>query len=298
LNDRREPLINPYLAVLLALLALSVAAIFTRLATAPPLAIAFYRLFFTVLLILPFSLTRGSRSELMSISRQDLILAMTAGISLGLHFTVWITSLHYTSIASSTVLVTMQPLFVFTFGYFFLHEKLSRPGAIGATLALAGSLIIGAADFHIGGQSLYGDLLAFSGAFFVAVYYLIGRRLRSRLSLFPYIFLVYSTGLVFLLAVNLSAGVPFYPYPPMDWFWFFALALVPTICGHTVFNWALRYVKTAVVSVANLGEPVGASLLALLIFKESPGSVQIGGALLIIAGIYLFISTTSASNHK
>lgn len=290
MDQGREPVFNPYLAVVLGVAAVSFASIFTRLITAPPLIIAFYRLAFTVLLLSPWALSRAGRSELITIRGKDLALALLAGVFLAVHFVVWITSLQYTSIASSTVLVTMQPLFVVTLGFLFLKEKINRISALGALVALTGSIIVGAGDFRLGGMAFWGDLLAFAGAFFVAVYVLIGRSLRSRFSLFPYVFLVFSSAALSLLLFNLFTRLPLYPYPASDWLWFVALALIPTIFGHTVFNWALRYVQAAVVSVSILGEPVGATFLGYLVFREVPGVFQLVGGLVIISGLFLFVS--------
>jgi drug/metabolite transporter (DMT)-like permease len=150
----------------------------------------------------------------------------------------------------------------------------------------------------VGGQALWGDILAFSGAFFVAVYVLIGRNLRSHLSLLPYVFLVYGAATVTLLIFCLIMQLPLYPYQSINWLWFLLLAIVPTIFGHTVFNWALRYVKAAVVSVSILGEPVGATILAYFIFKEVPTALQITGGLVIIGGLYLFITSVVGQQQK
>lgn len=285
--------INPYIGVILAVVAVSFSSIFTKLAVAPPLAIAFYRLSFTVLLLAPLALNAAGRTEYVGISRKDLVLAVVSGVFLALHFTVWITSLNYTSVASSTVLVTMQALFVVAGGFLFFKEKISKKGLAAIALTLSGSVLIGINDFRIGGEALWGDLLAFSGAFFVAVYFLIGRSLRGRLSLFPYVFLVYGTSSIFLLLFNIATATPLYPYPRLDLLWFFLLALVPTIFGHTVFNWALRHVKAAVVSVSILGEPVGATILAYFIFREVPGLLQLLGGVTIILGLYIFITCSS-----
>lgn len=277
------------MGVILAVVAASFSSVLTKLAGAPPLAIAFYRLFFALLLLAPLALNAAGRAEFTRIPRKDLALAAVAGVFLSLHFAVWINSLNYTSVASSTVLVTLQPIFVVAGGFFFLQEKVSRQGLVGVALSLAGSVLIGIHDFRVGGEALYGDLLAFSGAFFVAVYVLIGRSLRGRFSLFPYVFLVYGTAAVFLLLLNLATATPLYPYPRQAWLWFFLLALIPTIFGHTVQNWALRYVKAAVVSVSILGEPVGATILAFFIFQETPGLLQLIGGATIILGLYTFI---------
>lgn len=290
--NKDNTFINPYLAVLVGVLAAAFSSIFTKLADAPALVIAFYRLFFTVLLILPFTLA-GSTREIRSMTRRDFFLASLSGVLLALHFTVWITSLNYTSIASSTVLVTMQPLFVVAGGYFIFKERISMPALAGAGLALAGSIIIGVSDFRLGGQALWGDILAFSGAAFIAGYVLIGRSLRARLSLLPYIFVVYGVTALTLLLGNLLTGTSLYPYSGMTWLTFVALAMIPTILGHTVFNWALRYVKAAVVSVSILGEPVGASILAYFIFNQVPTPTQLFGGAVIITGLVIFIKSTS-----
>lgn len=287
-----KPIINPYLAILLGVVAASSSAIFTKLADAPALIIAFYRLGFTVLLLAPITYATG-RQELRNINGRDLILAAFSGVLLAMHFAVWITSLNYTTVASSTVLVAMQPLFVIAGGYILYKEKISKKGLFGAGLALFGSVLIGINDFQVGGQALYGDFLAFLGAVFVAGYVLIGRSLRARLSIFPYVMVVYSASTVTLLLCSAATGLSFYPYDNTTWLWFLMLAILPTIFGHTVFNWALGYVKAAVVSVCVLGEPVGATILAYFIFNEVPTMLQLIGGSVIIMGLYIFITTVS-----
>lgn len=288
-----KPFINPYLAILVGVLAAAFSSIFTKLAEAPPMIIAFYRLFFTMLVLTPF-VVKGGLKQIRAISARDFGLACLAGVFLALHFSFWITSLNYTSIASSTVLVTLQPLFVISGGYLFYKEKISPRGVLGAAMALGGSICIGVGDFQIGGQALLGDALAFAGAFFVAGYVLIGRGLRSRLSLLPYVYVVYGVTAITLFLGNLiTYRDPLLPYPTMTWVWFLALAVIPTIMGHTVFNWALRYVKAAVVSVSILGEPVGATILAYFIFGETPGALQLTGGLAILGGLAIFISSSA-----
>ncbi|WP_459908755.1 DMT family transporter [Desulfotomaculum defluvii] len=275
---------------MLGVLAAGFSSIFTKLAEAPPLIIAVYRLGFTVLIIAAPTYFSG-RKELCRINKKDFVFACLSGVFLALHFAVWISSLNYTSVASSTVLVTMQPLFVITGGYFLYKERVGRQGLVGAALALGGSILIGINDFQVGGQALLGDVLAFAGAFFVAVYVLIGRHLRFRMALLPYTFIVYGAATLVLLLLNVVFGSSFYPYPTMTWVWFLCLAIFPTIFGHSLFNWALKYVKAAVVSVSILGEPVGATILAYFIFQEVPTVMQLAGGCIIILGLYIFITS-------
>ncbi|GAB6179552.1 DMT family transporter [Desulfotomaculum defluvii] len=285
-----KPKVNPYLVIMLGVLAAGFSSIFTKLAEAPPLIIAVYRLGFTVLIIAAPTYFSG-RKELCRINKKDFVFACLSGVFLALHFAVWISSLNYTSVASSTVLVTMQPLFVITGGYFLYKERVGRQGLVGAALALGGSILIGINDFQVGGQALLGDVLAFAGAFFVAVYVLIGRHLRFRMALLPYTFIVYGAATLVLLLLNVVFGSSFYPYPTMTWVWFLCLAIFPTIFGHSLFNWALKYVKAAVVSVSILGEPVGATILAYFIFQEVPTVMQLAGGCIIILGLYIFITS-------
>ncbi len=282
-----KPIVNPFLAIFLGVLAASFSSIFTKFADAPPLIIAFYRLAFTVLLLLPAAYLTG-RQEIRQMKAKDFLLAALSGVFLALHFAVWITSLNYTTVASSTVLVSMHPLFVIIGALILFQEKIGKKGVLGAGMAIAGSIIIGINDFQLGGKALWGDLLAFAGAIFEAGYVLIGRRLRARLSLFSYVTLVYGASAFTLLALSLALSQPLYPYEPITWVWFLALAVVPTIFGHTVFNWALRYVQAAVVSVSILGEPIGATVLAYIFFAEVPTMLQLLGGAVIILGLYIF----------
>jgi len=282
--------INPYLVVLFGVLAVAFSSIFTKLAQAPPLIIAAYRLGFTVLIIATPTYLTG-QDELRAIRKRDLGLACLAGVFLALHFAVWISSLSYTSIASSTVLVAMQPLFVISGGYLFYRERIGRLGLLGVAMALLGSILIGVHDFRIGGQALWGDILAFAGAVFVAGYVLIGRDLRARMALLPYTFLVYGAATLVLVLLNLAAGCSFYPYPAMTWVWFIGLAVIPTIFGHSLYSWALKYVKAAVVSVSTLGEPVSATILAYFVFGQVPGPIQLLGGIIIITGLAVFITS-------
>ncbi|MGB9792057.1 MAG: DMT family transporter [Thermacetogeniaceae bacterium] len=281
--------LSPYLILVLGVIGISFGSIFTRLSTAPPTVIAFYRLALTVLLLTLPLLRSSGIAELKRLNSCHIALSIISGAFLALHFVAWITSLKYTSIASSTVLVSLHPLFVISLGSLFLKEKITPSGFIFAAIALAGSSLISFGDFRIGREALLGDLLAFAGAFFEAGYLMIGRSLRKHLSLLPYVFTVYGSAAILLLVFNILTGTPLYPYPSKDWLCFFALAVIPTICGHTVFNWALRYAKAALVSLSILGEPVGATILGMLIFGELPGVAQVCGGILVIIGLALFL---------
>ncbi len=280
--------VNPYAMLALGVLGMSFAALFSKLAAAPPLVIAAYRMGFTTMLLLPLAATTYRR-EILGFRRRDLLVAMVSGLFLALHFYTWITSLYHTSVASSTVLVTTQPFFVMIGSTLFLSERVPSRALGAGMLAFAGSALIGINDFRIGADALLGDLLALAGAVLIASYILIGRSLRQRYSLVAYTFVVYGSSALMLFLLGLAAGTPFGPYPIHSWIYFLLLAVVPTLCGHTIFNWALGYLKAPVVSISVLGEPVGATILALVFLGEVPAPLQVIGGVVIITGVYLFM---------
>lgn len=282
------PKINPYLILTAAIFGVSFGSLFAKLSDAPSLIIATYRNGFATLILAPFALTLYRR-EIMAVSRKDFLEALASGIFLALHFAVWIASLDYTSVASSTVLVTTQPIFVVIGSFLILKEPVAGKAIVAGSLALVGSVIIGFSDFTIGGDALWGDFLALSGAVFIAGYVLIGRRLRQRMSLVAYTFVVYGTCSLTLVIMDLVSGTPLHPYSAYNWTLFLGMALIPTIMGHSLLNWGLKFLPASTVSVSVLGEPVGASILAWIFLSEIPTMEQAFGAALILLGVYLFM---------
>jgi drug/metabolite transporter (DMT)-like permease len=289
-----KPALNPYLAILAGVLAVSFSALFVRLATAPPLIIASYRLLFTFLAIAPYALWRHWR-DLVGMTQRELLFAAGSGVFLALHFATWFTSLNYTTIASSVVLVTTQPIFVVLGSYIFFRERVSRLGIIGGAIAMLGSFIIGAGDFQVGMTAFFGDLLALLAAVLVSGYMIVGRKLRSSVSLPAYTFVVYGSAALVLVAISLVCGLAFAPYPATDWWLFLGLALVCTVGGHTIFNWVIRYVPASTVAVSILGESLGAIVWGAIFLREMPTMRQLVGGSVIFTGLYLF---TRASVRK
>jgi drug/metabolite transporter (DMT)-like permease len=299
----RRPIVSPALAILVGILAVSTGSILVRNAQeyAPSIVIAAYRLVLATLFLAPVALLR-SRGELRALRRPDLVLAALSGLFLSLHFATWITSLQYTTVASSVVLVSTSPLWVALLSPLVLKERLTRPIQVGMGLALAGTVIVGLSDACawtgsglacpavneiLRGEAFLGDLLALAGAWMAAGYLLIGRRLRAGMSLTAYVFVVYGVAGLFLAAFMLAAGQSPFGYPPQAYVWFLLLALIPQLIGHSTFNWALGYLSAAYVSITLLGEPIGSAVLAYFLLQETPGGLKIIGAILILAGIYV-----------
>lgn len=283
-----KPPIHPYIPILIGVLSVSLSAIFVKLASADAGVIAFYRMLFSVLIMLPWFLMKY-RHEVKDLSKRDWIFSAIAGVFLAFHFILWFESLNYTSVASSTVLVTMQPLFAFLGTYLFFKEKITFNTFVAGGIAIIGSVLIGWGDFKISGSALYGDLLALVACALVTGYLLFGQDVRKRLSLVTYTMVVYSISTITLFFYIIVKGESFGPYAAMDWFWFILLAIIPNLLGHNLFNWSLKWVSTNVISIAILFEPVGAAVLAIFIFNEYLTATQIIGGIVVITGIMLFV---------
>ncbi len=283
------PKMNPYVALAIGVFSVSTSAIFVKLSTAEAGVVAFYRMLFSVIIMLPIFFPRYLH-ELRAITNKDWFYTIIAGIFLAFHFILWFESLNYTSVASSTVLVTLQPLFAFIGTFFFFKEKFSLKAVVCAIVAVLGSIIISWGDFRISGAALYGDFLALAACALITAYLLFGQNVRQRISLITYTFLVYLiSSIVLLIYVITISNDTLYPYPASDWFYFLLLAVVPTLMGHTLFNWSVKWLSTSTISMAILFEPVGAAVLAFYILGEKIMWTQIGGGLIIIISVSLFI---------
>jgi drug/metabolite transporter (DMT)-like permease len=302
--------ISPVLGLCFGILAVSTASIFIRFAQegAPSLVIAAGRLSIATLLLTPFVLSR-SWGEIKSISKRMFGFLALSGLFLGLHFATWITSLEYTSVASSVVLVSTAPLWVALLSPLFLKEKANTALFLGLIISLAGSVIVGLNsachfaygqlacirfDYLFSGRGFEGNLLALAGALFASGYLMIGRRVRNTLSLPVYTFLVYGIATITLIIMVLISGASVAAISASTWIWILLLALVPQLLGHSTFNYFLKSLSATFVSIAMLGEPIGTVILAFFFLHERPSILEIAGGMLILIGIF----TASRANDK
>lgn len=280
----------PMLVLGVGLMAIAFGAILARLAQGggvPSLVVATARLGIAALVITPIALLH-SRQALAGLTRRQMLMALAAGFALALHFGTWISSLEYTSVASSTALVTTNPLWIGLASFVLFGEKPGRMMIGGILLSLAGSLFIFWSDSQhaaAGKAPLLGNLLALAGSWCFSAYLLIGRRLRAGLPLPAYIWLAYGVAALFLLASTQIAGNSFSGYPLAAWLAMAGMAFGPQLLGHTAYNWSLRYVSATFVAVVTLGEPVGSALLAFVFFGEGFTPLQFAGFALLLAGI-------------
>ena len=284
------------LFVILGVIAVSFGSIIIKSSTAPSIIIATYRMLLTVIILTPFILSDLScKKELKNINSKNLLLCIASGFFLAMHFVTWISSLKYTSINSSTILVNTHPLFIVIFSYFFLKETYNLKTIFAIIITLIGGILISWGDFSISNTQLLGDVLAISGGFFVSGYILIGNVVRKDLSAKSYCYVVYGFSVIFLLSFSLLSNSRLIGYPVVEYLKFLGLAFVCTILGHTVFNWALAYIEASFVSISILGEPVFASLWAILFFGEIPSLIQSIGSIIVLIGIIMYFVITDSS---
>ncbi len=292
--------ISPILALVLGILAASTSSVLIRFAQAeaPSIVIAAYRLTIATMILIPINLFLSKDCRPYK-GKTIYIASSLAGVFLALHFATWMTSLEYTTIASSVALVQTAPLFVVVLSPLLLREFPDRTIITGMAIAVVGGFIIAISDTCmpaeifacppladiLNGKSLRGDLLALAGGAAGAIYLMIGRRVRGSTPLVPYITLVYGTAAIVLIVCAVLAGEVLSGYSFPTLILFLLLAIFPQLFAHSTYNWALKYLTATTVSISLLGEPVAATLLAFIILNEVPSAARISGAVLVLIGI-------------
>ena len=285
----------PIAALAVAVAAVSTSAILVRYSAAPDGVKALYRVLFMTALVAPVALRGRGRAALRSLSGRDLAVATAAGAALAVHFFTWFVSVELTTVAASVTLVQTQPVFVAVGAYLLLREPPDRVAVAGILLAVAGAAVMAVGESGpVTGDSTVGNALAVVGAVMMAAYVLVGRDLRQRVPLFPYVTVVYAAATVVLFALVTARGVRsgapvsyLVGYPPREYLLFAAMAVGPGLFGHTVVNWALEHVESEGVSVSLLGEPVGSALLAVVLLSEVPSPATVLGGAVVLVGIYV-----------
>lgn len=285
-SNAERPRFNPTIILLVGVLAVSSGAIFVRLAESPPLVTAAWRLTLATLILLPYALWK-TRDEIGRLSRRDLAIGALAGFFLALHFATWISSLSFTSVANSVVLVNTAPVWVALMTPWLTRDRVSRRAWLGIAASVVGAAIIGFGDFSGGSRALIGDGLALAGSLALAIYLLLGRKLRAQLSLPAYLTVCYSSATLLLWACVLVAGLPLAGFNLKTWGALLGMALVSQHLGHSSYNWAMKYFSAGFIAVCLLGEPVLGSLLAWWLLDEALTWGKALGGAIILAGIYL-----------
>ncbi len=275
------------LIILLGVVGVSLSAPLIRVSSAPSMVLVLYRVLIAALLLAPVALVRNRR-ELRSLSGKDLLFCLVSGLFLGMHFACYFEAIRHTSIASAVALVDTEVFFVAFLALLLFHERIPRKAWAGILLTFLGSLLIALSDAGGGDNVLLGDLIAFAGAACMAVYTMIGKACRRRISTMAYTLLVYLSASVTVLTVLLCSGTSLLGYEPVNWLTAAGMAVFCTLLGHSVFSWGLKYESAAFISTAKLLEPVFAAILGLLLFREVPKNQVVLGGCLVILGVYAY----------
>ena len=280
---------HPMIMIVIGVWGISMSSILVRYSTAPSAVTAAWRLLWTVLLMLPVVLGNGRiRQEMVSLNRKNVLLCILSGLFLAVHFAVWFESLRHTSVASSTTIVCTEVIWVSLGFCLFLKGKLTGKALLSIGITLLGSFLIALSDSSAGETNLYGDFLALIAAIAVAVYTLIGRTVRSTVTTTVYTFLVYSACAAALVLLCICKGYGLFSYGFRGIAVGFLLAIFSTILGHSIFSWCLRYFSPSFVSASKLCEPVAAAAMAVVLFGEGMGMMQIFGGALILSGVLYY----------
>lgn len=274
------------LPLFISIVAISFAAIFVKWSDAPATVLSMYRMILATLFLLPVVWIR--RAEFRHVTGREWRLLAFSGVFLALHFALWFGSLKLTTVASSTIILALQPIVSLIGGFLVFRERTTRAALLTMFVAVVGAVMIGWGDFGLSQAAILGDILSFLSVIAVVGYLLIGQSAVKKVSHWIYSFSVFGFAGITLVLYNLIAGVSFTGYSGQDWGIFLLLAIVPTI-SHMINNWLLKYVNATTISMSILGEPVGATLLAVWLLGERLTGWQLVGGVLVLSGVFLFL---------
>ncbi|MFS1512854.1 DMT family transporter [Chengkuizengella sp. SCS-71B] len=296
MNNSKPFPVPLWIILLIGIIAISFSSIFIRWSDAPVSVMAMYRLYFTNLFMMPFVMKYWN--EIKTLSKHDWFYLSLSGLLLGLHFLLWMGSLRFTSVANSTAIVALEPIFVLIGSFLFFKIRTNIVSVVGMFIAVLGAALIGWGDFRVSSEAFFGDLLALLGAIAVALHMLIGKQLLRKMSNYVYSFIVFLAAAFSLHIYNLILGYSLFNYASIDWGIFILLAIVPTVFGHLLFNWLLKYMNATTVSMSILGEPLGAALLAYFLLNEHISIQQAFAGLILLFGVWLFIKFNVKDQSK
>jgi drug/metabolite transporter (DMT)-like permease len=271
-----------FIILTIGVISVGVSSILIRLTNAEPIVIAIYRLTLSAIMVVPIYLFYPNK-----IGLKEALIFLPLGALLSLHFTLWIYSLKFTTVASSTVLVTTNPIFVPIFSYLFYRRRIKKELILGIAIAISGSIFIALSSRSSGTSHMLGNILALLGAIGVSLYLTLGKEVRNKYDLIPYIFFTYSFSAIILILIGIITRQKFFGYDMHTYLMFFLVAFIPQILGHTAYNYSLKFLDPSFIAVTILGEPVIATIGAYFILKETPSTLEIIGACLILLGIYI-----------
>ncbi|WP_083678843.1 DMT family transporter [Paenibacillus pabuli] len=277
---------HPYLLLFISILSISISSILIKSSETPTSVAGMYRLFITVILMLPFVPWKSLRN--LKMSKKDWSVVLLAGLFLGLHFLFWMESLVHTSVASSMVILSLQPLFVLVGSYFIFKERANMVTILCLVTALAGSVIIAWGDIGVSKEALVGDGLSLLGTIAVSAYMLAGQKVSHKIDANVYSVIVFFLAGSVLLIYSLFNHISLTGYNTSDWMYFLLLAIIPTIFGQFLINLLLKSLGATTLSVGIIGEPVLAIILAFVFLGETISLFQFIGGMMTVLGMGVY----------
>lgn len=270
-----------------SIIAISFAAIFVKWSHAPASILSMYRMYLACVLLLPMVYVK--RKELSKLTSSEWLFLFISGVFLALHFALWFESLKLTTVASSTIILALQPIVALLGGFLIYKEKTNLPTLIAIGISIIGIVMVGWGDFGHGSRSIIiGDILSFLSVIAMVGYLLIGQNKVKQISHWIYSFCVFFFAALTLNIYNLFVNVPIGGYDRREWGIFMLLAILPTI-AHVIYNYLLNFVNTTTVSMSILGEPVGATILAVILLGEPIFGLQMVGGFFVLLGVFLYL---------
>ncbi|GGG14577.1 DMT family transporter [Paenibacillus abyssi] len=286
MSGTKKLIVHPYILLLIAVLAVAVSSIMIKASSSPTSVAGMYRLFMTVVIMLP--IVPWKLIKTIRLSGKEWMILLSAGFFLGLHFLLWMESLRYTSVASSMVILSLQPFFVMIGAYFLFKERITLGISICMAIAVAGSVVIAWGDIGLSQEAIWGDILSLLGTIAVAAYMLAGQKISDKIPAYLYSVLVFFIGGFVMFLYNLAIQVPLTGYPSSEWMYFLLLAIIPTIFGQLIFNLLLKHIGATTVSMGIIGEPILAIIMAYIVLHETIGLSQAFGGVLTIMGMGMY----------
>jgi len=287
--------LRAYAALLVAIAGITWSAIFVRWAGVPGAASAFYRVLIAGAVLIPWSLTRAAFAKASApkrpLSSRAAWLAVAGGVFFALDLALWNTAVLRTRAAVASTLGNNTPFFVGIMTWLVLRRPPRASFWIGLALALAGCLLIMSADLRraggVAGGSLSGDLLALGASVFFAAYLMTTERIRTSMDTLTFNTLAIAGSIVTLYVLCLVLGLPLSGYPPRVWFALAGLGLVSQLVGYFALVYALGHLPATITSVGLLAQVPGTAILAMILLGEPLTAIQVAGAAVVLAGIFV-----------
>jgi drug/metabolite transporter (DMT)-like permease len=282
-----------YLLLFVGVFACSTSAIFIRLSSTDPLVLSALRLVITSALLAPVYFAK-KRQAGAAFTGAHLARTRLPALVLALHLILWTVGARMTAIAQATLIVNLVPIALPFLLLWLVRERINRTEVVGTVLAIVGLALLSAKDAVGGGGNFTGDLVCFASMLLFALYLALGRKNRDFPSIWLYMIPIYTQAALVCLVVALPRLHTFAFGSAREWALMFGLATVPTVCGHSLLNGAMRRIRGQIVSLCNVSQFVFAGVVGWFLFGEAPRPLFYWASAIVVAGVAIVVLATPA----